>query len=56
MSTYRVTYIDQSTEDVAGTGLRVYGDVLMVEDSDPRGHLYSRTWPLTDLAAWEAVQ
>lgn len=56
MTTWRITYPDGTFEEVRGSSLRVYENVLTIEQSHQGAYdRRSRSWPLASIRSWEAL-
>lgn len=56
MTTWRITYLDGTFEEVRGSSLRVYENVLTIEQNHSTSYnRMPRSWPLTSLRSWEVV-
>lgn len=55
MKKWRITYADNTHEDITGSALTVLDGVLTIELDSPRSARRSRSWPLTSIRSWEVL-
>lgn len=53
MKTWRITYLDGTTEDITGFVSRVWDGVLTIEQGSSSYNRSPRSWPLTSVRSWE---